>query len=95
MANKKIECYINLTKNRGLITKNKAGESVIYFDVIPNYNGQPGKYGETHSLQIYREGQRHYIGNGTERDFGPRPAPAQTPPPAPPATPDLPEDWEM
>ena len=63
-----INVMINLTKAKGYITKNKAGEDVLYIDVAERK--EVGQYGDTHTVKAYnKELGSAYVGNAKEKVF--------------------------
>lgn len=75
---KKLNGMLNLSKiPKEIITQNKAGDKVIYVDIVPNKNGAD-QYGNTHSIQLYNKETKQviYLGNLKEVEFGTK-APAE------------------
>lgn len=70
---KKLTGMLNLSRiPKGLITKNRKGESVIWVDVVETES--PDKYGNTHVVTMYnKNGGEHktiYLANLREKEFG-------------------------
>ena len=68
----KLTGLLNLSRiPKGLITKNKNNESVIWVDIVPNRNGAD-QYGNTHSIQLYDKEAKQviYLGNVKPQEFG-------------------------
>ena len=68
----KLTGLLNLSRiPKGLITKNKNNESVIWVDIVPNRNGAD-RYGNTHSIQLYDKEAKQviYLGNVKPQEFG-------------------------
>lgn len=80
MSEIKLEGCINLSKiPKQLIKKNKNGESVIWVKILPNYNDQPDKYGNTHTMTLY-DAENHkaiYLANFKPWEQSQQSAPAQ------------------
>ena len=67
----KLHGYINLSKiPKELITTNRAGDRVLWIDVIERRS--EGKYGETHSITCYdnRTRETTYLSDLTPQNFG-------------------------
>lgn len=67
----KLHGYINLSRiPEGLITTNRAGDRVIWVDVIERRSA--GRYGETHSITCYdsRSRETTYLADLTPQAFG-------------------------
>lgn len=80
----KLHGYINLSKiPKELITTNRAGDKILWVDVIERRN--EGKYGETHSITCYdnRSRETTYLSNLTPQNFGNDQQPQQASIPAP------------
>lgn len=68
----KLRGMLNLSKiDKEQIFETKKGEKAIWVDIVPNYDGQPDQYGNTHAITTWsREKGKVYLGNLRPEEFG-------------------------